>query len=243
MFCPKCGTQNPDNGKFCRACGTDLAVISEALTGNSSNKTDDFGLLSPRRRRQQSMQTLDKKGKSINWESAMAKLFSGLAFLIISLILSSTDAGRGWWFWMLIPAFSIIGGAVAQIIQLKGKLPHDLSSVNGQINSNNRQPIETGDVAQIERLANSGRKIEAIKIHREMFGSNLPEAEIAVERIADESRNSEFQSPEKYAEPLKSIYDTGELAAPPSVTESTTRHLELNKEGETMTLPRNDKQT
>ncbi|MGI8670151.1 MAG: zinc-ribbon domain-containing protein, partial [Aridibacter sp.] len=23
MFCPKCGTQNPENGKFCRKCGTD----------------------------------------------------------------------------------------------------------------------------------------------------------------------------------------------------------------------------
>jgi hypothetical protein len=38
--------------------------------------------------------------------------------------------------------------------------------------------------------------------------------------------------------PQKSIYDTGELAAPPSVTESTTRHLEINSEGETMTLPK-----
>jgi hypothetical protein len=42
-----------------------------------------------------------------------------------------------------------------------------------------------------------------------------------------------------YVKPEKSIYDTGELAAPvaPSVTEGTTRHLEINNEGETMTLP------
>jgi hypothetical protein len=39
----------------------------------------------------------------------------------------------------------------------------------------------------------------------------------------------------------RSIYDTGEFATrPPSVTEGTTRHLEINKEGETMTLPKND---
>jgi hypothetical protein len=39
--------------------------------------------------------------------------------------------------------------------------------------------------------------------------------------------------------PQKSIYETGELyEKPASVTESTTRHLEINNEGETMTLPK-----
>jgi hypothetical protein len=41
------------------------------------------------------------------------------------------------------------------------------------------------------------------------------------------------------APPRASIYDTGELAERPgSVTEDTTRHLEINSEGETMTLPK-----
>ena len=35
-----------------------------------------------------------------------------------------------------------------------------------------------------------------------------------------------------------SRYKTGELV-PPSVVENTTRHLEMNSEGETMTLPKN----
>ena len=39
-----------------------------------------------------------------------------------------------------------------------------------------------------------------------------------------------FVSPE-------SRYKTGDLV-PPSVTDSTTRHLEVNSEGETMTLPK-----
>ncbi len=44
-----------------------------------------------------------------------------------------------------------------------------------------------------------------------------------------------------YASPARSMYDTGEFATrPPSVTEGTTRHLEINKEGETMTLPKKD---
>ena len=31
MFCPKCGGQNPETGKYCRACGTDLGNITGAL--------------------------------------------------------------------------------------------------------------------------------------------------------------------------------------------------------------------
>ena len=42
----------------------------------------------------------------------------------------------------------------------------------------------------------------------------------------------------EFVKPQSSIYDTGELITPPSVTEGTTRHLEINKEGETMTLPK-----
>jgi hypothetical protein len=31
MFCPRCGTQS-EGGKFCRSCGTNLAVISDTLS-------------------------------------------------------------------------------------------------------------------------------------------------------------------------------------------------------------------
>lgn len=32
MFCPKCGTRS-DSGRFCRSCGTNLAAISNTLSG------------------------------------------------------------------------------------------------------------------------------------------------------------------------------------------------------------------
>lgn len=41
----------------------------------------------------------------------------------------------------------------------------------------------TGEVAAIRQLVNEGRKIEAIKLHRETFGSDLAEAKKAVENI------------------------------------------------------------
>lgn len=37
MFCPKCGAQS-EYGKFCRSCGTNLAIVSEAITGQAPNQ-------------------------------------------------------------------------------------------------------------------------------------------------------------------------------------------------------------
>jgi hypothetical protein len=34
MFCPKCGSES-EYGKFCRVCGTNLEIVSEAITGQS----------------------------------------------------------------------------------------------------------------------------------------------------------------------------------------------------------------
>src|SRR5882757_420684 len=31
MYCPKCGTQNFDNIKFCRSCGENLTIVSQAM--------------------------------------------------------------------------------------------------------------------------------------------------------------------------------------------------------------------
>lgn len=183
MFCPKCGTKNPDNGKFCRKCGTDLETVSDAITGklSISNKYNE------------------KNGKKekVSWEGAISKLFSGLAFLIIAIILGYTGAagGRAWWFWMLIPAFAMIGSGIAQVIQIK----HN-ESRNITISSNN-------DVNEF-----SSNQPGSLPPKQTEFVSNIPD----------------------------STYKTGDLV-PPSIVENTTRHLEMDKEGETMTLPKVEK--
>lgn len=191
MFCPKCGTQNPVTGKFCRSCGTDLAPVAGALAENSGLKMQQFGAIEPIAPMSLSCQP----GKSISWQSAMGQMFTGLAFLIVSIILAFTGKASGWWFWMLIPAFSILGSGVAQYVQLK---------------------------------------------KNEQRSAALPPSPPVNGEIYSAPANSALPPPRAdYAQPpQKSIYDTGELAAPPSVTEHTTRHLEINSEGETMTLPK-----
>jgi hypothetical protein len=189
MFCPKCGTQNPENGKFCRSCGTDLGNVSAALSGSLKPPMAPMAPM------------LDRKGKHLNWESAFGKVFMGLAFLIVSIVLSFTHMGRAWWFWMLIPAFGMLGSGLAQCIQLK----------------------------KYERI--QGNNLGSQPLHASTK-NEFPVA--AAPTVALPPTQTDYVKPQQQ----KSIYDTGELASPPSVTEDTTRHLEVNNEGETMTLPK-----
>ena len=172
MFCPKCGTQNPETGKFCRSCGTDLGNVSDALSGKMPQPL------------------VNHRGRPISLESAITKLFMGIAFLIVSIVLGATGKGGGWWFYMLIPALMFIGSGIAQFIQIRSA-----GSGSGRVTAPD-QNILSGSTSN----------------------NALPPPQAA------------FVSPE-------SRFKTGDLV-PPSVTDSTTRQLEANSEGETMTLPK-----
>lgn len=175
MFCPKCGQQNPETGKFCRGCGTDLGNVSNALSAPPVSRA-----------------LVDKKGKPVSWEGAITKFATGFAFLAIAIVLGVTNmaGGRVWWFWMLIPAFTMIGTGVAQYVQLKkaetGLLPFSPTESHPSL----------GVAAQ----------------------TALPPPQ--TNWVTPESR-----------------YKTGDLV-PPSVIDGTTRHLEMDSEGKTMTLPK-----
>ncbi len=193
MFCPKCGVKNSEAGKFCRGCGTDLGTISDALSGKPSNEMPGFGMMI---QPMQPINLLNKKGKTVNLESMLSTLFTGFAFLIISIILGITGmaGGRNWWFWMLIPAFAMLGTGIAQYIQYTQIKKHGQKSI-----PNSEQPGTAKSFKQTQ---------------------NASLSPIQTEYIAPDSR-----------------YNTGDLV-PPSVAEGTTRHLEMNSEGETMTLPK-----
>ncbi|MEP7037242.1 MAG: zinc ribbon domain-containing protein [Acidobacteriota bacterium] len=244
MFCQKCGTKNPDNGKFCRNCGTNLSANSNNLVekfnsefGNFNKRVNQFGMMPPL----DPMRLRDKKGKPVHWESAMTKLFTGIAFSVVTIALAFTAMGTGWWFWMLIPAFSCLGAGIAQIMQLKSAERQRFSLNPNEITQEIFPPQKDLSSAKannewIEDLIQSGQKSLAIKIYGETYGVGQKEAEEAIDRIS--AGQTLPESTEEYIKPKQSIYDTGDLVAPPSVTEDTTRHLEMDSEGKTMTLPK-----
>jgi zinc ribbon protein len=108
MYCPKCATQNAEDTKFCRSCGSNLSLVPQALTGRLPDAP------SGKRRRRDL-----EHGGPASLANGITKLFVGLGFLLVSLALGVSNAGRGWWFWMLIPAFASLGKGVAEIVSVK----------------------------------------------------------------------------------------------------------------------------
>lgn len=111
MFCPKCATNNLEGARFCRSCGADISLVPQALTGNlPQDQTLASEEYSRHGRRRRGTPSLDKAVKNI---------FMGVGFLVVAIVLSFTPMGRFWWYWMLIPAFSMLGGGVAEWMRVR----------------------------------------------------------------------------------------------------------------------------
>jgi zinc-ribbon domain len=114
MFCPKCATPNLDGAKFCRSCGSNVSLVSQALSGELPQAPpEDTGFCGRESRR---------RGRgSLSLDQAIRNVFMGVAFLLVSIALAFSRMGRMWWFWMLIPAFSMMATGVAQYIRVKDR--------------------------------------------------------------------------------------------------------------------------
>jgi hypothetical protein len=111
MFCPKCASQNLEGASFCRTCGANISLVHQALTGElAAPEAEPDGRLSRRQRRRQS--------KEVKLDHAFKNIFMGIAFLLVAVALAFS-IGKFWWFWMLIPAFSMMGTGIAQFIRIK----------------------------------------------------------------------------------------------------------------------------
>ena len=108
MFCPKCATNNLDGASFCRTCGANISLVPQALSGQ----------LTPPPVTEADGSCRTRRGRELTLEQPFKNFFLGIAFVIISIVLSRT-VGQGWWFWLLIPAFMMMATGLAQFIRLQ----------------------------------------------------------------------------------------------------------------------------
>jgi hypothetical protein len=134
MFCPKCATQNLEGASFCRSCGANISLIPQALSGQLPKARQDEEFDFGRRFRK-------RHGREPGLDDVFRKVFTGIAFILISIALSRT--GNGWWFWLLIPAFSLLGTGVAQYIRLKERKKQSL--LPGALEQPSMQPRQHVD--------------------------------------------------------------------------------------------------
>ena len=115
MFCPKCATPNTDDARFCRACGTDIGLVPQALSGTLAERlaaTENDESRHGRRRRHRS-------GKPVTIERAVQSFFMGLAFIFIAFAIRTwAPAGNIWWFWMFLPAASLLADGVGTYLRI-----------------------------------------------------------------------------------------------------------------------------
>lgn len=188
MFCPKCGTQNPETGKFCRSCGVDLGNVSAAMSGDLPAHFTDAGVAEIHHKAKR------RSDPNEVYADAIKSIISGIGFLIVSMALLFTGVagGRAWWWAMLFPAFGLLSKGISEYMKY-GKMEK----------SRDFSPSSSYPEELNQPRANAG----------------LPPSQT------------------EYVSPVESRYKTGDLV-PPSVTDSTTKHLELDSEGQTMTLPK-----
>src|SRR5262245_53304804 len=109
MFCPKCATQNLDGASFCRSCGANISLVPQALSGQ---------LVQPPPLTEVDGACRMRRGRELTLEQPFKNFVLGIAFVIISIVLSRT-IGQVWWFWLLIPVFSLMATGLAQFIRLQ----------------------------------------------------------------------------------------------------------------------------
>jgi hypothetical protein len=177
MYCPKCGVQNIEDAKFCRGCGADIGLVSQALTGHLPDKRA-VGYDAEGKPYDGSGRRIRRHKEAPRIDKAITNIFTGIGFLIVAFsVLRFAPAGRLWWYWMLIPAFTSLGGGLAEYVRFKHSKGEEIKLPG--IESRPAMPPQSSRV------------------------SALP------------PRN------------------TSELVPPPSVTEGTTRHLDLSQEAPT----------
>jgi hypothetical protein len=116
MYCPNCATQNADGSKFCRSCGANIALVPMAMTGQIEEiqvAAQPPELPERGRRRRRNRQPSPEQG--------IKNIFIGIGFLTVAIALSFNHAN--WWFWLLIPAFAMVGGGIAECVKGRRSVP------------------------------------------------------------------------------------------------------------------------
>src|SRR5436190_21753232 len=120
MFCPKCAAQNLDGASFCRVCGANISLVSQALSGQLPQAPEPEDSRSRRRR---------KRGREVvpSVEKGIMNVFIGLGFIVAALAIMLKFPGGIFWGWsFFFPGFSTLGRGVASIVAARRNQPGNL---------------------------------------------------------------------------------------------------------------------
>jgi hypothetical protein len=124
MYCPQCAIQNIEGAKFCRACGADIRLVSQALKGSLHANSKGVWMDESERRsveeRAADIERERKRRPHARVDEGVRDIFKGIGFLCVFIVGMLAFRGAFWWtIWFIIPAFKHIGEGVAEIVRAR----------------------------------------------------------------------------------------------------------------------------
>lgn len=114
MFCPVCAAENVDGAQFCRACGANISLVPQAVSGALAERDAGDETESAHKRRPR------RHGEPVSLERAMRGIFMGLAFICVAFSVRAwAPAGHIWWFWLFLPAAGLLSDGVSTFLRLR----------------------------------------------------------------------------------------------------------------------------
>ena len=102
MFCPKCGIENPDIGKFCRSCGANLSSVLAVVEGSLS---EESGLTA-------------KDSPTELFSTGIRNIVLGFGFIAVGVFLFTIPPQDGiFWLFAMIPGFVLLASGIGRVIK------------------------------------------------------------------------------------------------------------------------------
>src|SRR5262249_35186602 len=148
MYCPNCAAPI-DGVKFCRSCGLNVSLVSQAMSGQAPQSEASEGELHVGVHHLGHHHHRKNRKKEPSVEIAVTEIFTGLGFVAAAIaILVFVPSGVFWWWSMLIPAFAVIGEGVGKYLRWREE-QRKQASLNLQTN----QPVAYQFSAQSPALS------------------------------------------------------------------------------------------